>query len=174
MKVFILGLLAVIFCNTAMGQTLYTFNGGGTSGNWENAAIWTTDPTGSTSVGARVPGNNDNVVVTNSFVVYVNNAVAATNLSISVQRGGMLDLTTSTSAFTNTLNRLAGQGTLRIARPYFPAVTNNDFDDANTGTVEFYNWPGRYYHPAQTGFQPVQQPAPAQHHRHRLHRSARQ
>jgi fibronectin-binding autotransporter adhesin len=124
-----------------MGQTLYTFNGGGTSGNWDDAASWTTDPTGSTSLGARVPGANDNVVVTNSFMLLLNGSVAAPGLSVTVQRGGVLDLTSATSGFTSTLTRLAGQGTLRIGRPYFPAVATNDFDDANTGTVEFYNWP---------------------------------
>ncbi len=124
-----------------MGQTLYTFNGGGTSGNWDDASIWTTDPTGSTSIGARIPGVNDNVVVTNSFVVLLNNSVTATGLNVTVQRGGVLDLTSTTSGFASTLTRLAGQGTLRIGRPYFPAVTTNDFDDATTGTVEFYNWP---------------------------------
>ncbi|MGI4973884.1 MAG: T9SS type A sorting domain-containing protein [Janthinobacterium lividum] len=124
-----------------MGQTLYTFNGGGTTGNWDDASIWTTDPTGSTSIGARVPASNDNVVVTNSFVVLLNNSVTATGLNVTVQRGGVLDLTSTTSGFASSLTRLAGQGTLRISRPYFPAVTTNDFDDANTGTVEFYNWP---------------------------------
>lgn len=124
-----------------MGQTLYTFNGGGTSGSWDDASIWTTDPTGSTSLGARVPAANDNVVVTNSFVVLLNSSVTATGLTVTVQRGGVLDLTSAASGFASTLTRLAGQGTLRIGRPYFPTVTTNDFDDANTGTVEFYNWP---------------------------------
>ena len=122
-----------------MGQTLYTFNGGGTSGTWTDASIWTTDPTGSTSINPRVPMNGDNVVITNSFVVYVSSPVASTSLSITVQRGGVLDLTTPTATFA-TLNSLSGQGTLRIAAPYFPVVTTNNFDDANTGTVEFYNW----------------------------------
>ncbi|RZJ93029.1 MAG: hypothetical protein EOO60_06315, partial [Hymenobacter sp.] len=140
MKILLLGLLAVLYSHLAIGQTLYTFNGGGTSGSWDDPTIWTTDPTGSTSVGARVPANSDNVVVTNSFVVQVSSSVAATGLSITVQKGGILDLTT-TAGFANALTRLAGQGTLRIGRPYFPTVTNNDFDDANTGTVEFYNWP---------------------------------
>ncbi|MGI4973529.1 MAG: hypothetical protein ACRYGH_31675, partial [Janthinobacterium lividum] len=141
MKVFLFGLLAVFWTNLAMGQTLYTFNGGGTSGDWNTAATWTTDPTGSTSISARVPANNDNVVVTNSFVVQLASSVAATGLSVTVQQGGVLDLTSATAGFASTLTRLAGKGTLRIARPYFPAVTTNDFDDASTGTVEFYNWP---------------------------------
>jgi fibronectin-binding autotransporter adhesin len=126
-----------------MGQTtLYTFNGGGTTGNWNSASTWTTDPTGSTRVAPKIPAANDNVVITNSYVVTVSSAIATTGLKITIQRGGVLDLTMNgtTDAFSSTLSRLAGQGTLRIARAYFPAVTTNDFDDANTGTVEFYDW----------------------------------
>ncbi|QKG58226.1 T9SS type A sorting domain-containing protein [Hymenobacter sp. BRD128] len=122
-----------------MGQTLYTFNGGGTTGNWNSASSWTTDPTGSTAINQRVPANGDNIVVTNSFVLQLSGTVTATSLSITVQRGGVLDLSTYT--FSNSLTSLAGQGTLRIGTPYFPAVTTNNFAAANTGTVEFYNWP---------------------------------
>ncbi|GAB3871041.1 hypothetical protein GCM10028824_20380 [Hymenobacter segetis] len=122
-----------------MGQTLYTFNGGGTTGDWDAAYSWTTDPTGSTSINARVPAANDNVVITNSFVLSVKNLVAATGLNVTVQKGGVLDLTTATNNLP-ALASLSGQGTLRIAGPYFPTVTTNNFDDANTGTVEFYNW----------------------------------
>ncbi len=124
-----------------MGQTLYTFNGGGTTGNWNSASTWTTDPTGSTRVSPRVPTNNDNVVVTNSYVVTVNSAVSATGLKITIQRGGALDLQTSTTPFAQ-LSSLSGQGTLRIGAAYFPDIVagSNNFDDANTGTVEFYNW----------------------------------
>ncbi|RZK29577.1 MAG: hypothetical protein EOO63_08755, partial [Hymenobacter sp.] len=141
MKAFVLGLLAVFWGSSALGKTLYTFNGGGTTGNWSSANTWTTDPTGSTRVGQSVPTTGDDVVVTNSFVLKVPTQVTTSGLSITIQRGGVLDLTsTTTNAFSNTLSRLAGQGTLRIARAYFPVVTTNDFDDANTGTVEFYDW----------------------------------
>ena len=123
-----------------MGANLYTFNGGGTSGNWTDPTIWTTDPTGSTSINAAVPGNGDNVTVTNSFVVYVSSPVTTTGLTLTIQRGGVLDLQSGSATFA-TLSSLSGQGTLRIAAPYFPTVTTNNFDKANTGTVEFYNWP---------------------------------
>ncbi len=140
MKALLLGLLAILCSNLAIGQTLYTFNGGGTTGVWTDPTIWTTDPTGSTSINSRVPAANDNVVVTNSFVVTVNSAIATTGLNVTIQKGGVLDLQSASATFA-TLTSLAGQGTLRIGAPYFPPVTTNNFDDAGTGTVEFYNWP---------------------------------
>ncbi|MGI4760058.1 MAG: T9SS type A sorting domain-containing protein [Janthinobacterium lividum] len=123
-----------------MGQnTLYTFNGGGTTGNWTDQNIWTTDPTGSTAINQRVPKANDNVVVTNSFVVTLNANVASTitGLNVTVQRGGVLDLKTYTLP---SLSSLSGQGVLRIGTAYFPTITTNNFDDPSTGTVEFYDW----------------------------------
>lgn len=139
MKAFLLGLLATFWSTLAMGGTLYTFNGGGTNGTWTDPSIWTTDPTGSTLINSRVPANGDAVVVTNSFVVYVSSAIATTGLDLTIQRGGVLDLQSAAATFA-TLNSLSGQGTLRIGAPYFPTITTNNFDDANTGTVEFYNW----------------------------------
>jgi fibronectin-binding autotransporter adhesin len=140
MRAFILGLLAVFWSGLAMGQTLYTFNGGGTTGDWNTASTWTTDPTGSTAINQRVPKAGDNVVVTNSYVVTLSSNIATsiTGLNVTVQRGGQLDLKTFTLP---ALNSLSGQGVLRIATAYFPSVTTNNFDDPNTGTVEFYNWP---------------------------------
>ena len=139
MKAFILGLLAIFWSTMAMGATLYTFNGGGTSGSWTDPNIWTTDPTGSTSINARVPAAGDAVVITNSFVVFVNSNIAAT-VDLTIRRGGVLDLQSAAATFTG-ITSLSGQGTLRIGAPYFPSVSTNNFDDANTGTVEYYNWP---------------------------------
>jgi fibronectin-binding autotransporter adhesin len=140
MRVFLLGLLAVFWSGAAAGQTLYTFNGGGTTGSWSSATTWTTDPTGSTAINQRVPAAGDNVVVTNSYVVTLASDIASTTtgLNVTVQRGGVLDLGTYK---TPALSSLSGQGVLRIGAAYFPTVTTNNFDDPNTGTVEFYNWP---------------------------------
>ncbi|MEJ7660082.1 MAG: hypothetical protein WKG07_10925 [Hymenobacter sp.] len=74
---------------------MYTFNGGGTGGSWADPTTWTTDPTGSTAINQRLPANGDNVVVTNSFVVYVTGPVTTTGLNVTVQKGGVLDLQTA-------------------------------------------------------------------------------
>ena len=143
MKALVIVLLFALWGNESLGQTLYTFNGGGTTGAWTDASTWTTDPTGSTSINARVPdATYNNVVITNSFVVSVASGITTAGLNITIQRGGVLDLTSAAATFA-TLNSLGGQGTLRIGAPYFPgiATNGNNFDDANTGTVEFYNWP---------------------------------
>jgi len=138
-KILLLFLLTLAGFVANAQVSLYTFNGGGTSGSWNDPTTWTTDPTGSTSVNGRVPTAGDIAVITNSFSLNLTADVSTTSLTVIIQRGGSLDLGT-TAGFTNTLTRLAGQGTLRVGRAYFPNVANNDFDDANTGTVEFYNW----------------------------------
>ncbi|MGI4833120.1 MAG: hypothetical protein ACRYFK_06620 [Janthinobacterium lividum] len=143
MKAFLIVLLSALWGSEALGQTLYTFNGGGTTGAWTDAGTWTTDPTGSTSLNARVPdATYNNVVITNSFTVSVASGITTAGLNITIQRGGTLDLTSATATFAP-LSTLGGQGTLRIGAPYFPriAANGNNFDDAGTGTVEFYNWP---------------------------------
>lgn len=137
--VFVFFFLVLITFTTRAQVSYYTFNGGGTSGNWNDPTTWTTDPTGSTNVNGRVPAAGDIALVTNSFTLNLATNVTESGLTIIIQRGGALDLG-ATAGFTNTLTRLAGQGTLRVGRAYFPVVTTNDFDDPNTGTVELYNW----------------------------------
>ncbi|MBF9223164.1 T9SS type A sorting domain-containing protein [Hymenobacter ruricola] len=149
-KTILLFILTLAYFSAKAQVSLYTFNGGGTSGNWNNPSTWTTDPTGSTSLNGRVPTAGDIAVVTNSFSLNLTADVTTPNLTVIIQRGGSLDLG-ATAGFTNPLTRLAGQGTLRVGRAYFPAVGTNDFDDANTGTVELYNWastPGTLPQPA--------------------------
>jgi len=51
MKQIVTFFLLIVTSFAAKAQTsYYTFNGGGTSGNWNDPATWTTDPTGSTSL----------------------------------------------------------------------------------------------------------------------------
>ena len=118
MRAFLLGLLTIFWSTLAMGGTLYTFNGGGTTGTWSTAATWTTDPTGSTSINSRVPVTGDVLVVTNSFLLSLTADVTLTSLAVTVQRGGVLDL--GTNKFTGTLDKPFRQGHATRWRALFP------------------------------------------------------
>lgn len=126
---------------SSLAITLYTYTNGGSSGLWNVAGTWTTDPTGLTLVGSVVPGNNDGVVILNGFTVVLDANLATTGLSINIQNGGTLDLATFTTA---TINSLSGSGTLRIGSAYFPTITTNNFPAgyAAGATVAYYNFTG--------------------------------
>ncbi|HEY5750368.1 MAG TPA: T9SS type A sorting domain-containing protein [Chryseolinea sp.] len=130
--------------------TLYTYTNGGNNGLWNVAGTWTTDPTGVTLVGSAVPGNNDAVVILNGFTVNLNANVANTGLSVTINNGGALDL--STFQFTSTVSSLSGGGTLRIKSAYFPTVTANNFmaSYAAGATLEYYDFAGAL--PALTSY----------------------
>ncbi|QIX62184.1 T9SS type A sorting domain-containing protein [Hymenobacter sp. BT18] len=139
MKQLVTLFLLLLGSTLARAATYYTFTGGGTTGNWNSAATWTTDPSGSTSVNPSnlVPGTNDAVLILNGYTVTMTANVGSSNLAVTIEKGGVLDM--GTSQFTQTLPSLSGQGTLRLASVNFPVVTTNNFDDANTGIVEYYN-----------------------------------
>ncbi|WP_303312267.1 T9SS type A sorting domain-containing protein [Hymenobacter sp. BT730] len=84
-----------------------------------------------------VPANGDVVVILNGYTVNLTANVATTGHSITIQKGGVLDM--QTFSFGSAITKLEGQGLLRLASTNFPAVTTNNFDDAGTGTVEFYD-----------------------------------
>lgn len=107
------------------------------SGNWSTANTWTTDPAGTTLLSPAVPSNSDQVVILAGKTVTLSANVATTGHSININSGGVLDLSTSTIT---TITLLEGEGTLRIAASYFPAVTTNSFITINGGTVEYYNF----------------------------------
>ena len=131
-------LFLLLWSGMAHAANLYTFNGGGTVGNWNASSTWTTDATGSTQVNAAVPGTNDVVTILNGYMVSLTANVATTGLQLTIQQGGVLDMSTSTMA---TLNSLSGQGILRLKSASFPAITTNNFANAGAGTVEYYDLP---------------------------------
>ncbi len=125
----------------ASAINLYTYTNAGTSGAWNDPETWTTDPTGTTSVGSVVPGNNDVVTILNGFTVFLTANVPATGLQIFVNNGGVLDFNTHTFA---TISTLSGSGTIRIKSGYFPTVTSNAFVNsyAAGATVNYYDFTG--------------------------------
>lgn len=125
----------------SFATTYYTYTNGGSNGLWAAAGTWTTDPSGVSLVGSAVPGNGDVVYILNGYTVILDANVATTGLTIVINNGGTLDLSTFTVA---TISNLSGSGTLKIQSGYFPSVTTNSFVlNASAGaTVEYYNFTG--------------------------------
>ena len=129
-------LFLLLWSGMAHAANLYTFNGGGTVGNWNASSTWTTDATGSTQVNAAVPGTNDVVTILNGYTVSLTANVPTTGLELTIQQGGVLNMSIFTMA---TLKSLSGQGTLRLKSASFPGITTNNFANAGAGTVEYYD-----------------------------------
>ncbi|MFD1003583.1 T9SS type A sorting domain-containing protein [Ohtaekwangia kribbensis] len=144
-KTFTIRFLVLFFFTTvalsAEAVTLYTYTNGGSTGQWNVAATWTTDPSGVTLTGSAVPGNNDVVHILNGFTVTLAANVTTTGLTINIHNGGTLNLSTFTMS---TISTLTGSGTLRIKAGYFPTITTNSFlsNYASGATVEFYDFSG--------------------------------
>ncbi|MBU1717966.1 MAG: autotransporter-associated beta strand repeat-containing protein [Bacteroidetes bacterium] len=107
------------------------------SGNWNSATTWTTDPSGTTQVGAKVPADGDQITILNGRTVTLTANVATLGHAISIDAGGTINM--GTFRFTNTLTYLGGTGLFRLSTANFPTVTTNDFVTASGGTVEYYN-----------------------------------
>lgn len=118
-------------------QTYYSYQ----SGNWNNPATWTTDPSGTTTENnpTAVPGNNDAVVILGSRTVALTASVATTGHQLTVELGGELDFRTFTIM---PLISLSGSGRIRINHAYFPAVATSNFATPTGGTVEYYDFTG--------------------------------
>ncbi|MBT1702302.1 T9SS type A sorting domain-containing protein [Chryseosolibacter indicus] len=136
-------LLLCFILNSVQSKALalYTYTGSGANGFWNDANTWTTDPTGVTLTGSTIPGNNDIVTILNGFTVTLNSNVTTLGLTININNGGTLDLSTFTFP---TINNLSGSGTLKIKGGYFPTITTNSFlsNFATGATVEFYDFTG--------------------------------
>ncbi len=107
------------------------------SGNWNDPATWTSDPSGTLQIGNEVPDAGATVIILTDRTVTLSGNVTDAGLNITVNTGAFLDL--SVYQFTGTLASLSGQGTLRLATAVFPAVTSNAFVNSGGGTVEYYN-----------------------------------
>jgi fibronectin-binding autotransporter adhesin len=107
-------------------------------GNWNTANTWTTDPSGTTLVGAAIPANGDAVTILNNNTITLTASPATTTHVITINSGGILNCSTFT--FTSGLTSINGAGKLRVAgAPYFPTGINN-FTTTTGSTVEYYDW----------------------------------
>jgi len=114
-------------------DTYYSYQ----TGNWNAFTTWTSDPSGTLQTGTTVPGNGDRVIILSDRTVSLTSDVTASDLDLTIESGGVLDQ--AAFRFTNTLNKLGGQGTLRLASIYFPGATTNTFISSGGGTTEYYN-----------------------------------
>lgn len=122
-----------IFFNKVQALSYYTYQ----SGNWNTPNVWTTDPSGTTLVSPAVPGNGDVVTILNGITVTLTANVATTTHVLTINSGGILNLSTFT--FTSGLTSINGLGTLRVGASYFPTGTNN-FTTSVGSSVEYYDW----------------------------------
>jgi len=114
-------------------DTYYSYQ----TGNWNTYTTWTSDPSGTLQIGTTVPGNGDKVIILTDRIVSLTSDVTESDLDLTIEAGGVLDQ--STFRFTNTLARLSGKGTLRLASVNFPVASVNSFILSGGGTTEYYN-----------------------------------
>jgi len=112
-------------------KTYYSYQ----TGNWNISSTWTSDPSGTLQIGSTLPNNNDKVVILTGRTVTLTGDVSTSNLDVTINDGGYLNL--DTRRFSNPLSALRGQGTLKLASANFPIVTTNTFINAGGGTVEY-------------------------------------
>lgn len=121
------------------GNTIYSYQ----SGNWSDANIWTTDPSGTILTGAVTPSIFDSLVVLNGRTITLSQNITTNGYRINVEAGGFLDFANFTAGRLTTLN---GGGTVRTRNivtgtpneAYFPFTFYNYFINATGGTVTYY------------------------------------
>jgi hypothetical protein len=111
--------------------TYYTYQ----SGNWNTAATWTTDPSGTLSVNPSVPDPDDRAIILNGRTVSINSG-SVSILSLQINEGGTLDIGATTG---HNFGDVRGQGLLRLQSNIFPSGSFTEFVSNNGGTVEYYN-----------------------------------
>ncbi len=111
--------------------TLYSHR----SGDWGDATMWTTDPTGKTEVGQAVPDNSYNVVILNGHTVEASGATMNAR-SVKISAGATLNM--GNKAQDHRLKNVYGQGMLRIEGDFPTSGNYKLFVSPDGGTTEFY------------------------------------
>ena len=79
--------------------------------------------------------SSDLVVILSGRTVTLTSDVGAQDLDITINNGGIIDM--STSSFINPLVALRGSGILKLSSAQFPAATLNTFVTTDGGTTEY-------------------------------------
>lgn len=112
--------------------TFYSYQ----NGAWNNAANWTTDPSGSTYTNPdnRTPGEFDKAVILNgSTITVTNNGNAVTQLDI--REGGILNVEGTSG---HNFGTIMGRGRLRSSTQTLPTGIYTLFTQSGGGTIELY------------------------------------
>lgn len=125
-------LLLLVEAGSVNATNYYSYQ----TGNWSSVNTWTTDPSGTTLINPAVPGNNDVIEIMPNRTVTLTANVTQTGLSITLDEGAILNLSTYSTA---TLLSLSGQGVLQLASATFPTITTNTLVNTGGGTVEYNN-----------------------------------
>ena len=112
-------------------NTLYSHS----SGNWNEASTWTTDPTGKTQVNQAVPEESDDVVILNGHYITANGD-AMNARAVKISSGATLDM--ENIAESHNFKSVYGQGLLRIEGDFPTKGSYKQFVSADGGTTEFY------------------------------------
>lgn len=107
------------------------------SGDWNTAATWTTDPSGTTLINSAVPGSGDQVFILNGRTV--TNALSnLTTASLTIENGAVLDMG-STSG--HSFGPVSGTGLYRQSTTSLPTANFTQFVASTGGTFEYYDLP---------------------------------
>ena len=121
---------------TTYSSTLITWYSYRTA-EWNHPDTWTTDPGGTTLVGTYSPRYGAKYVILQSRTVTITEDVTQGELSVTINSSATLNI--GQKVFTKPLEKLAGQGLLKLNNTSLPSVSTNTFGDSNGGTIEFNN-----------------------------------
>ncbi|GAB5556553.1 MAG: hypothetical protein SchgKO_07660 [Schleiferiaceae bacterium] len=113
---------------SATGVTLYSYQ----NGSWGDVNTWTTDLSGTTLVGSKIPTACDNVVIFNNRDVIGTATMVAKD--VEIQSGSVFDLGTTTG---HTFQTVSGTGEIKSSLISLPSADYSDFGGASGGTVRF-------------------------------------
>ncbi|MDX9848010.1 MAG: hypothetical protein RBT74_13590 [Tenuifilaceae bacterium] len=121
---------------TTYSSTLITWYSYRTA-EWNHPDTWTTDPGGTTLVGTYSPRYGAKYVILQGRTVTLTEDVTQGQLSVTINSSATLNM--GQKVFTEPLEKLAGQGLLKLNNTSLPTASTNTFVDSNGGTIEFNN-----------------------------------
>jgi len=119
----------------AIGEPVTTTYYAYQSGDWDDSAAWTLDPSGTTyyNPANAYPQADDNAVILNGWLITADADAACKELTVGF--GSVLDLENHSHSF----SYVHGDGTIRINKLSLPTGNMSEFVAPDGGTVEIYD-----------------------------------